>query len=103
MERYVAYVRGLLLEMGEQLKAGQRTIREIAIFTDEEVTEDRLEERAKEVLKQIEGVKKAIAAFKAAEAKFLTIKKGKTKAELGKWRKARGNILSCGSRCRRLR
>ena len=82
-----------ILEMGEQLKAGQRTIREIAIFTDEEVTEDRLEERAKEVLRQIDTVKKAIGAFKTAEAKFGTLKKGKTKAELSKWRKARGSML----------
>ena len=82
-----------ILEMGEQLKAGQRTIREIAIFTDEEVTEDRLEERAREVLKQIDAVKKAIAAYKASEAKFATLKKGKTKAELGKWRKARWSML----------
>jgi RNA polymerase primary sigma factor len=82
-----------ILEMGEQLKEGKRTIREIAIFTDDEVTEDRLEERAKEVLKQIEAVKKAIVAFKTAEAKFVTIKKGKTKAELGKWRKARWSML----------
>jgi RNA polymerase primary sigma factor len=82
-----------ILEMGEQLKEGKRTIREIAIFTDEEVTEDRLEERAREVLKQIEAVKKAIVAFKTAEAKFATIKKGKTKAELGKWRKARWSML----------
>ena len=82
-----------ILEMGEQLKAGQRTIREIAIFTDEEVTEDRLEERAREVLKQIEAVKKAITAFKTAEVKFTGIKKGKTKKEYSTWRKARWSML----------
>ncbi len=90
-----------ILEMGEQLKAGQRTIREIAIFTDEEVTEDRLEERAREVIKQIEAVKKAITAYKTAEVKFATIKKGKTKAELGKWRKARWSMLRKRVRSRR--
>ena len=82
-----------ILEMGEQLKAGQRTIREIAIFTDEEVTEERVEERAKQVLKQIEGVKKAISAFKASETKFLALKKGKTKKEYNSWRKARWSML----------
>ena len=41
--------------MGDGLKAGQRTIRELVIFNDEEITDERLEERAREVLKQIDG------------------------------------------------
>jgi RNA polymerase primary sigma factor len=82
-----------ILEMGEQLKSGQRTVRELVIFTDEEVTEDRLEERAKEVLRQVDAVKKAITAYKTAETKAASIKKGKTKKEYATWRRARWSML----------
>jgi RNA polymerase primary sigma factor len=82
-----------ILEMGDQLKSGQRTVRELVIFTDEEVTEDRLEERAREVLRQVDTVKKAITAFKTAETKFSTLKKGKTKKEYATWRRARWSML----------
>jgi RNA polymerase primary sigma factor len=82
-----------ILEMGEQLKSGQRTVRELVIFTDEEVTEDRLEERAREVLRQVDAVKKAITTFKTAETRFSGLKKGKTKKELATWRRARWSML----------
>ena len=48
-----------IIAMGDHLRAGERTIRELVIFNDEEITEERIEERAREVLKQIEAVKKA--------------------------------------------
>jgi RNA polymerase primary sigma factor len=41
--------------MGDQLRAGERTIRELVIFNDEEITDERIEERAREVLKQIDA------------------------------------------------
>ncbi len=82
-----------ILEMGEHLKSGQRTVRELVIFTDEEVTEDRLEERAKEVLRQVDAVKKAITAYKTAETRAGSIKKGKTRKEYATWRRARWSML----------
>ena len=39
-----------IIDMGEQLRAGKRTIRELVIFNDEEITDERVEERAREVL-----------------------------------------------------
>ena len=45
-----------IIEMGEQLRAGRRTIRELVIFNDEEITDERVEERAREVLRQIDAV-----------------------------------------------
>jgi RNA polymerase primary sigma factor len=38
-----------IIDMGEQLRAGKRTIRELVIFNDEEITDERVEERAREV------------------------------------------------------
>ena len=49
-----------IIDMGEQLRAGKRTIRELVIFNDEEITDERVEERAREVLRQIDAVKKAL-------------------------------------------
>ncbi len=48
-----------VVQMGEELRAGQRTIRELVMFQDDELTDERIEERARQVLKQIEAVRKA--------------------------------------------
>ena len=50
--------------MGDQLRAGERTIRELVIFNDEEITDDRIEERAQQFLKQVEAVRKARAQLR---------------------------------------
>ena len=49
----------VIIQMGEQLRSGERTIRELVTFQDEELTDDRIDERAREVLKQIDGVRRA--------------------------------------------
>src|ERR687887_2158600 len=48
-----------ILIIGDQLRAGERTIRELVIFSDEEITDEVIEERKEEVLEQIEAVRKA--------------------------------------------
>ena len=45
-----------ILITGDQLRAGERTIRELVIFSDEEITDEVIQERAEEVLEQIEAV-----------------------------------------------
>jgi RNA polymerase primary sigma factor len=60
-----------IMTMGDQLRSGERTIRELVIFQDEEITDERVEERAKEVLKQIDAVKKAWVEYKKREVKLL--------------------------------
>ena len=52
-----------ILIMGDQLRAGERTIRELVIFSDEEITDEVIQERAEEVLGQIEAVRKARANY----------------------------------------
>ena len=44
-----------VIEMGDRLKAGERTIRELVIFNDEEITDERIEERTREVLEADRG------------------------------------------------
>ena len=67
-----------ILTMGDQLRAGERTIRELVIFSDEEITDEVIEERKEEVLEQIEDVRKARVNFvKLAEKMADTPRKDK--------------------------
>jgi RNA polymerase primary sigma factor len=78
-----------ILIMGDQLRAGERTIRELVIFTDEEITDEVIEERKEDVLGQIEEVRKARGNFvKLAEKMADT-----PKSEKRKFRRARGKAL----------
>jgi RNA polymerase primary sigma factor len=78
-----------VIEMGDQLKAAERTIRELVIFNDEEITDERIAERTKEVLRQIDAVRKARQAYeKTVEKLDDTPKKDKKK-----FRRARGKAM----------
>jgi RNA polymerase primary sigma factor len=82
-----------VIEMGDQLKAGGRTIRELVIFNDEEITDERIEERTREVLRQIDTVRKARAVYDKAEEKLAdTPKKDKRKYRRMRWRAMRARI-----------
>ena len=48
-----------VVRMGEQLTSGDRTIRELVIFRDDEVTEARIDRLAGNVIAQIETIRKA--------------------------------------------
>src|SRR6187402_105254 len=74
-----------IIDMGEQLRAGKRTIRELVIFNDEEITDERVEERAREVLKQIDAVAKAHGDWEKREAKVAEV----PKRPVGPFRRAR--------------
>ena len=52
--------------LGDQLHAGERTIRELVIFNDEEITDERIQERSRQVQKQIDAVRKAREALREA-------------------------------------
>ena len=78
-----------IIHMGEQLRAGALTIRELVIFQDEEVTEERIDARAREVLKQMEAVRKARVDVQKREAKV----DGISKRDRRKYRRARWKML----------
>jgi RNA polymerase primary sigma factor len=82
-----------VIDLGDGLKAGQRTIRELVIFNDEEITDERLEERTREVLKQIDGVRKARQLYEKAQEKLdATPKKDKKKYRRARWKAMRARI-----------
>ena len=53
-----------VIQLGDQLHVGDRTIRELVIFNDEEITDERIQERSKQVQKQIDAVRKARARLR---------------------------------------
>jgi RNA polymerase primary sigma factor len=78
-----------ILITGEQLRAGERTIRELVIFSDEEITDEVIQERAEEVLAQIAEVAKARAVFSKLAEKLEEVPKKDKK----KYRRARVKTL----------
>jgi RNA polymerase primary sigma factor len=82
-----------VIRMGDALKAGERTIRELVIFNDEEITDDRIEERAQKFLREVEGVRKArLAVEKLSEKLALVPKSEKRKYRRAKWKKMRAEV-----------
>jgi RNA polymerase primary sigma factor len=82
-----------VIQLGEDLRNEQRTIRELVVFTDEEITDEKIEDRKKEVLKQIEAVKKARAGAQKTEEKAGTIpKKEKRKYTRARWKMLRARV-----------
>jgi RNA polymerase primary sigma factor len=82
-----------VIRMGDQLKAGERTVRELVIFNDEEITDDRIEQRAQQFLKQIEGVRKARTSEEKLREKLDTVlKKDKRKYRRASWKHMRAQV-----------
>jgi len=69
----------VVVQMGEALKSGDRTIRELVIFSDDEVTDDKINRRAKDVMAQIEVIRKARLDVIRREKKVGTIPKREKK------------------------
>src|SRR4249919_2025660 len=82
-----------VLQLGDDLKNEQRTIRELLTFSDEELTDDKIEDRKREVLRQIEAVRKARALMQKAEEKLDPIpKKDKKKYRRARWKMLRARV-----------
>ena len=82
-----------VIRMGDALKAGDRTIRELVIFNDEEITDDRIEERAQQFLKQVDNVRKARLLVEKFDEKLDTIpRKDKRKYRRAIWRVMRAQV-----------
>ena len=78
-----------IIHMGEQLKLHGLGVKDLVIFKEEEVTDDRLANRARQVLKQISGVRKARTDVIKRDAKLKTILKRDKK----RYRRAKGKSL----------
>jgi RNA polymerase primary sigma factor len=76
-----------VIELGDQLHTGERTIRELVIFNDEEITDERIVERSKQVQKQIDAVRRARANFEKLDVKLKETPKGATTRDRRKYRR----------------
>ena len=79
----------IIIELGEQLKIGERTIRELVVFQDEELTDQRIADRARQVLRQVEAVRKAHVEAQKKDVKLVTI----AKRDKRRYRRYRGRAL----------
>src|SRR5437764_11713381 len=75
--------------LGDQLHAGERTIRELVIFNDEEITDERTEQRRRQVQKQTHAVRKARANYEKIDEQLQETPKGKDHRERRKYRKCK--------------
>src|SRR6266550_1068630 len=73
--------------LGDQLHAGERTIRELVIFNDEEITDERIADRSRQVQKQIDAVRKTRANYEKLDQKLQETPKGKDNRERRKYRR----------------
>src|SRR5436190_2344517 len=78
-----------VIELGDQLHTGERTIRELVIFNDEEITDERIDERRRQVQKQIDAVRKARANYEKLEQKLAETPRGTTTRDKRKYRRSR--------------
>ena len=78
-----------VIEMGEQLRRGERTVRELVIFNEEEITDEKIAARQRDYLKQVDKVKVQLEVVTKLEEKFGDV----PKAEKRKYRRARWKIL----------
>src|ERR1051326_5846965 len=76
-----------VIDLGDQLHTGERTIRELVIFNDEEITDERIAERAKQVQKQIDAVRKARANYEKLDLKLQATPRGTTTRDRRKYRR----------------
>src|SRR6187455_1266819 len=78
-----------VIHLGDQLHTGDRTIRELVIFNDEEITDERIQERSRQVQKQIDAVRRARESFEKLEQKLTETPRGTTSRDKRKYRRAR--------------
>src|SRR5471032_329858 len=77
------------IHLGDQLHTGDRTLRELVIFNDKEITDERIIERSKQVQKQIDLVRKARAVYEKLDEKLQETRKGATTRDKRKYRKCK--------------
>ena len=88
----------LVIRMGEQLKSGERTIRELVVFQDDEMNEERIDRRAREAMAQIETLRKTRLDVIRREKKVGTIPKREKK----RYRRNYRNLLRAQVKLSRL-
>ncbi len=82
-----------IMTMGDHLKNDERSIRELVTFVDEELTDDKIEDRKRQVLRQIDAVRKAWLALEKCKEKLGKTPRGATTRDKRKFRRVRWEAL----------
>ena len=82
-----------IIQMGEHLKADERSIRELVTFVDEELTDEKIDDRKRQVMRQIEAVRKAWQAVEKCKEKLDKTPRGTTTRDKRKYRRVRWESL----------
>src|SRR3954462_9421362 len=83
----------VIMQMGDALKNDERSIRELVIFVDEELTDEKIDDRKKQVLRQMDAVRKAWVTSEKCKEKLEKTAKGATTRDKRKYRRIRGETL----------
>ena len=79
--------------LGQQLRSGERTIRGLVVFKEEELTDERIADRGRQVLRQIDAVQKARQILQRKAVKLATIaKRDKRRYRRYRWRAMRARV-----------
>jgi len=81
-----------IVRLGERLKAGEISVRDVVVFNEEEITEDKVEAKVRETLRLVDKVAKAHDEALDKRKKFLEIPKKAPKYLRHKWRLGRARI-----------
>jgi RNA polymerase primary sigma factor len=78
--------------LGERLRASEITVRDLVVFNEDELTEEKLENKIRETLRLVENVNKAHREYLTYRKKFLDLTKKSPRYVKGKWRLGRLRI-----------
>ncbi len=81
-----------ILRLGERLKAGEISVRDVVVFNEEEITEEKLEAKVRETLRFVDKVGKAHDEALERRKKFLELAKKAPKYVKSKWKLGRARI-----------
>jgi RNA polymerase primary sigma factor len=82
-----------IIQMGDALKADERSIRELVTFVDEELTDEKIDDRKKQVMRQIDAVRKAWQSVEKCKEKLEKTPRGTTTRDKRKFRRVRWESL----------
>ena len=82
-----------IMTMGDQLKNEERSIRELVTFVDEELTDDKIEDRKRQVSRQIEAVRKSWMGLEKCKEKLEKTPRGTMTRDKRKYRRVRWEAL----------
>jgi RNA polymerase primary sigma factor len=86
-----------VIRLGDRLRAGEVTVKDVVIFNEEEITEEKLESKIKETLKLVERVAHSHKDYLAYRKRFLDLTKRSPRYVKGKWKLGRLRIAVAGA------